>query len=130
MGDVAGHAAFITAILDNDEIQAKRLLAGSTKESRLMMLQSQLHSGQSAVHISVMFNRVWALKLLRQQGVDLSVPLRCNTHVSRAHVSTYNLPRTCDNLDASILTFHGRLLAVAIVVRFALGPHFPAGARS
>ena len=45
MGDVAGHAAFITAILDNDEIQAKRLLAGSTKESRLIMLQSQLHSG-------------------------------------------------------------------------------------
>ncbi len=82
IGDVAGRAALVTAILDNDEAQANRLLDGLAEEALLETLQSHLHSGQSAVHVAVMFNRVWALKLLQQRGMDLSAPLYCNVHVS------------------------------------------------
>ena len=91
VGDVGGRAALIVAILDNDEPQAKRLLAGLKRDAREQMLQSHLHSGHSAAHMAVMFNRVWALKLLRQQGMDLSVPLRCHADVSQPSEPVMNL---------------------------------------
>ena len=82
IGDVAGRAALVTAILNNDEAQATRLVGGLTQDALHETLQSHLHSGQSAVHIAVMFNRVWALKLLQKHGMDMSAPLYCNVDVS------------------------------------------------
>jgi hypothetical protein len=82
IGDVAGRAALVTAILDNNEAQANHIIDGLTQEALFETLRSHLHSGQNAVHIAVMFNRVWALKLLQQRGMDLSTPLHCNAHVS------------------------------------------------
>jgi hypothetical protein len=83
IGDMAGRVELVTAILNNNEAAARDALASSAQDTRRQMLQAQLHSGQSVVHVAVMFNRVWALKLLREQGVDLSAPLHCNIDVSQ-----------------------------------------------
>ena len=64
--------------MDNNRAEVDRLLSLPPKE-RQSWLQAKAASGQTAVHLAIMHNRVWALRKLHAVGVDLTAPLFCSS---------------------------------------------------